>query len=144
MSSVGYVGQTNPSCVCAGKGGFSCHALDVIDPGCGFGTCPFYKTHEDQAYAEMRCRRRLEMLHPEVKYKTRKEIMDELEKGQITYQKKLNGKKKATVIQVIYKGETTEYPDIPSASEGTGIHEEMIRLSLKKGEPIHGIEFKRR
>lgn len=144
MSKVGHVGQVNPKCVCAGPGALSCTALTDIDPGCGFGLCPFFKTVEEQAYQEMACRKRLDWLHPEVKYQSRKEFMVSLENAQEEHLKSKEKKKKRNpMILAIANGNTTGYKDIEAASHGTGIHPEMIRLSLHKGEPIHGIKFKR-
>lgn len=141
MSSA--LAKSNKDCVCAGRGGYGCHALTEVNPGCLDYDCPFFKTPETQAYDEMRCRRRLALLHPNIEYKSRKQVMEDIEVQQSNYDK-AHKTKHTPVILAIKDGKVTEYKDIESASQGTGLHSEMIRVAIKSGEKVHGIKFKRK
>lgn len=63
---------SNPDCINAGKLGRGCKVLINIQPGCFDETCPFFKTEEENAAQERRCKARAEALG--IKYKTREEI----------------------------------------------------------------------
>ena len=136
--------ESNKACIHAGKIGFGCYDLIEVHRGCLYGTCPFFKTAEEQAYGEKECRKRLEMLHPEHKYKTRKEVIAELEEANEAYREKKKRGKRATVIQAISHGKVTEYASIEEAADGTKLDPELVRVSLRLGEPIRGIKFKRK
>ena len=136
--------ESNKACIQAGAGGYGCLALVQLHKGCHNSTCPFFKTEEQQAEEERKCRRRLAMLHPDIDFQTRKEVMEEFEAHQMVYNHKKQQEKKVSKILAIKKGKVTEYADIESAAEGTKINEEMIRVALRLGDPIHGVKFKRK
>ena len=66
--------ESNANCVNAGALGMGCTALINVDEGCSSGTCPFFKTKEDQEWEEQICAERCARLG--VHYETRSEVIN--------------------------------------------------------------------
>ena len=64
--------ESNAECIHAGRLGYGCRCLWAVDEGCQDGTCPFFKTEEDQKVLEDYCRKRCR--ERGIAYRTREEV----------------------------------------------------------------------
>lgn len=88
--SSGKLLPSNPECINSGALGLGCFALEEVDPRCGFGSCPFFKTRAEQTAIEMICA--IRCAKHGIKYQTREEVIREYDKNADRYIKRRDEK----------------------------------------------------
>ena len=130
--------QTNPTCV--NHDNRRCDALIEIHKGCFKADCPFYKTDYDFKVSEARARRRCDALG--IPFKTRDEVIDDMDRASTRSHNKAVRKNAKKVVQYNTSEHSfTEYESLLDASDHVGIPVIKLELLIKKNETYNGYRY---